>query len=124
MRELSSENTMDPAEFAAYHCPALEVDEVRHNVMLAILERVLKEKPAGFMSWTLGGPGECAVKTSGWPILLGNVSDAQCQKLAGDTVEFDYPGVVGPDLTAKWFVAHARQRGLDFADPIAQQIYT
>lgn len=114
---------MDPADFDADHRPALEADEVRQNLMLAILERAVKEKPADFMSWTLGGPGACAVKTAGWPILLGDVSEAQCRTLAEETSSLDYPGVIGPDLTAPWFVAQARARGLDFVDPIAQQIH-
>ena len=115
---------MGPADFAAYHRAALEADEVRHNVLLSILDRVVAEKPAGFMLWTLGGPGACAVRSSAErPILLGDVSEAQCRRLAEDTADLDYAGVVGPDLTAKWFVARAGELGLDFAAPVAQQIH-
>jgi hypothetical protein len=109
--------TMHAADFAAYHRPALEADEVTHNVMLAILDRVIKEQPAGFLLWTLGGPGECAVKTAGRPILLGNLSKAQCRIFAEDTANLDYPGVVGANLTAKWFVERASECGVEFADP-------
>ena len=116
--------TMDAAQFAAYHRPALEADEVRHNLMLAILARVVTETPAGFLHWTLGGPGACAVQSAReWSIVLGDLSEAQCRTLAEDTTELDYPGVLGPDLTAKWFVERARACGLEFAAPIPQQIH-
>jgi len=115
--------TMDAADFVAFHRPALEADEVRHNLILAILGRLVEDKSADVLLWTLGGAGACAVKTPGRPIVLGNVSEAQCRKLADETAELNYPGVVGADLTAKWFVTRAGEIGLDFIDPIAQQIH-
>lgn len=114
---------MNPADFAAYHRAALEADEVKHNVLLAILERAAKDQPAGFVGWTLGGPGVCAVKTAGRSIVLGNLSEAQCRNFADDTAKLDYPGVMGSDLTAKWFVARARKIDLDFYPPVEQRIY-
>lgn len=115
---------MEPAEFVAHHRAALEADEVRHNVLLSILDRIVTEKPAGFMCWSLGGPGACAARSNAdRPILLGDLSEPQCRKLAEDTTDIDYAGVVGPDSTAKWFVARAGELGLEFAAPIAQQIH-
>jgi RimJ/RimL family protein N-acetyltransferase len=120
---IASHMNMDPADFVAFHRPALETDEIRYNVILAILGRVVEDEPADVLLWTLGGPGACAVKTPGRPILLGNMTEAQCRKLAEDTTELDHPGVIGPDLTAKWFVARARELGLEFAEPIVQQLH-
>jgi|GEM_PF-1211764 len=120
-----SDTALDAVDFAAYHRPELERDEVKYNVILGILERVAKEKPAGLLCWTLGDPGACALKTPGnWAIVLGDLNQAQCRALADHTTELDYPGVVGPGLTAEWFVQRARACGLEFAEPIAQQIHT
>ena len=38
--------------------------------------------------------------------------------------ELDYPGAVGPDLTAKWFTDRAMELGVRFLDPIPQQIHS
>jgi hypothetical protein len=84
---------MDAAEFAGYHRQTLEVDKVRHNVLLAVLEHFAKQKPADFLLWTRGGPGECAVKTSGRPILLGDLSEAS----------------VGPDSNCRIISGQSRQ---------------
>jgi hypothetical protein len=114
---------MERVDFATYHEPALETDEVRHNLILGILARVRTEKPPDFLHWTLGEAGQCAVKTAGRSIVIGELDEAQCRKLAELTAEVEYPGVVGPDLTAKWFVDRAIELGLQFIDPIPQQIH-
>jgi predicted GNAT family acetyltransferase len=46
------------------------------------------------------------------------------RRVGGATVAIDYPGVVGPDLTAQWFVARAEALGLRFRDPVRQRIST
>jgi hypothetical protein len=61
---------MDAQEFARYHLPALETDEVRYNMQIAVLLAAL----AGSTSleyWTLGGPGHCATRSPGHGIPLG-----------------------------------------------------
>jgi RimJ/RimL family protein N-acetyltransferase len=113
---------MQAHEFVDYHRPALETDEPRHNVMLWILGRVA-DGGLDFRSWTLGAPGQCAVQTPPHPIILGDLDEAQCRRLAGQTADLDYPAVVGPDLTATWFVSHALRTGLRFEAPIPQQIH-
>ncbi len=62
---------MQPREFADYHRVALEADEVRHNVILGILGRVAAGDEPQFRHWTLGSPGQCAVQTPPYPIVLG-----------------------------------------------------
>jgi predicted GNAT family acetyltransferase len=114
---------MQPAEFVAYHQAALEADEVRHNVVLAILDRIAEDRPDAIRCWTLGAPGQCAVQVSPHPIILGDLDDAQCRWLAEQTVELDYAGVVGPDLTAKRFAARAVELGVMFLEPMPQQIH-
>jgi len=111
---------MQPCEFAEHHRPALELDEIRHNLILALLSR-LADNPH-MRRWTLGGPGACATQTPGYPIVLGEVTPAQCRALAEETRDLDYPGVVGTDRTAEWFVECAIELGVAFLDPIPQQI--
>lgn len=40
------------------------------------------------------------------------------------TAHTDYPVVIGPDLTARWFTDRARELGLQFLEPQPQQIYS
>jgi RimJ/RimL family protein N-acetyltransferase len=110
-------------EFAEFHRPALERDEVKYNLMLGLFGRPLDTGSADVRLWTLGAPGQCAVQTSPHhAILLGDLTAAQCQALAEQTRDLDYPGVVGVDQTAPTFVARATEGGVQFAEPIPQQI--
>jgi RimJ/RimL family protein N-acetyltransferase len=113
---------MQAREFVEHHRPALEAHELRHNVLLWILGRVV-DGGLDFRSWTLGAPGQCALQTPSHPIVLGDLAEAQCRRLAAETAELDYPAVVGPDLTATWFVSQALRTGLRFGAPVPQQIY-
>jgi ribosomal protein S18 acetylase RimI-like enzyme len=113
---------MQPREFADYHLPALERDEVRHNLIVAVLGRLTGENPPELLWWSLGGPGQCAIKAPGYPILLGDVNSTQCRELAETTRSLDYPAVVGADETASWFVERATELGITFLDPIPQQL--
>jgi predicted GNAT family acetyltransferase len=112
---------MDAVEFAAYHAPTLEADEVRHCLLLAILARAAAGVP-DLALWTLGGPGRCAVQMPGMAIVFGEPAEADCRRLAEITADRDYRGVVGPDLTAEWFADRARGLGLSFGEPIRQQL--
>jgi RimJ/RimL family protein N-acetyltransferase len=114
---------MRPEDFVALHRPALEADEVRHNLLLAILDRLEAENPPPLRWWPLGPAGAAAAQTLGFPIVLGELNEAQCHAFAETTRELDYPGVVGPDRTALWFAERAMQLGLRFAEPIPQQIH-
>jgi len=115
-------NAMQPSEFAAYHLPALERDEARHNLIVAVLLRLAGENPPELLWWSLGEPGRCAIKAPGYPILLGDVNVTQCRELAEMTRSLDYPAVVGADETARWFVEHASKLGITFLEPIPQEI--
>ncbi len=114
---------MQPREFADYHRVALEADEVRHNVILGILGRVAAGDEPQFRHWTLGSPGQCAVQTPPYPIVLGSLEESHCRLLAEQTRALDFPGVVGSDLTAKWFADRAAELGVEFLEPIPQQIH-
>jgi ribosomal protein S18 acetylase RimI-like enzyme len=113
----------DRLAFLAQHRPALERDEVRHNVLLSILDRMAADERSNIRRWTLGAPGACAVQTPGFPVVLGELSHAQCHALAEQTRDLDYPGVVGPEHTATWFADRAAALGIAFLEPIPQQIH-
>jgi RimJ/RimL family protein N-acetyltransferase len=115
---------MTPLEFRNLHMAALERDEARHNVMLAILGSMADDRPSNVMTWSLGLPGQCAVKTPGKPILLADLDDAQCGALAEETAGLDYPGVVGPDRTAHGFARRAAELGVAFGEPIPKRIHS
>jgi FR47-like protein len=115
---------MNGSEFYSMHAPALSRSEIRHNIMLALLGRMVTEPTTEAMTWTLGGAGECAMMMLGKPLLLGEVSDIQCQKLAELTQSLNYGSVVGPDQTSLWFAQHAKTLGIQFHDPIPQRIYS
>ena len=113
---------MQPVEVFACHAPALEAREARHNLILAILARAAREGAPDIVTWSLGAPGQCAAMTVGWPIVLGELDAARCRQLADITADVAYPGVVGPDLTAQWFVERANELGLAFLDPVRLHI--
>ena len=116
---------MQPAEFRDYHEPALELQEVKHGFILNALARIRGEKLEEVSYWTLGEPGECAIQLARVSILLiGELAKNQCQTLAELTACTQYPGVIGPDLTAKWFTGRARELGLQFLKPEALQLYS
>jgi len=79
---------------------------------------------AGFMHWTLGGPGQCAVTAAGRSLFLGALDESQCRRLAELTARIEYRGVIGADSTANWVVDRAIELGLRFRDPVPQQIHS
>ena len=114
---------MQLEEFAQHHVPGLERDEVRHNLILAIIARAVADSSGDIMLWTLGGPGSCAVKTPGRAMVLGELGQEQCVRLAEETVDVAYAGVVGPEPATSWFQARAAALGVAFTESIPQRIY-
>jgi RimJ/RimL family protein N-acetyltransferase len=114
---------MQLSEFIVCHQPALEKDEIRHNLILAILDRQSNGHQEQLLTWTLGKPGECAIKTKERAIILGELTEYQCGRLAEETRGIEYPGILGPGQTATWFVKRATEFGLRFREPIPQQIH-
>ncbi|MGI9438052.1 MAG: GNAT family N-acetyltransferase [Geminicoccaceae bacterium] len=113
---------LDLLEFFDFHLPALERDQVRHNLIIGLLSSARDRQDQDFMFWTLGPPGACAIKTSGRAIVLGELSEPQCIRLAEKTVRIDSPGVLGPDQSALLFTARAEELGLRFEGSIEQGI--
>jgi predicted GNAT family acetyltransferase len=115
---------MIDSEFSKFHMSSLQRSEIRHNLMLALLARAATEPSFEAETWTLAGAGECAIMMPGKPLLLGELSELQCQELAERTRDLDYQSVVGPDQTALWFAEHAATFGIQFNDPIPQRVYS
>jgi hypothetical protein len=44
---------MDLRDFAQFHLPALQADEIRFNAQIAVITAVLEQPPSGFSYWTL-----------------------------------------------------------------------
>ena len=114
---------MQPLDFASFHEAALEADEIRHSLLLSIIGR-LRGSPgqSGMKTWTLGAPGVCAAQTPGYPVVLGNLSKAECRALAEMMSDASYPGVVGTGDMALWFAERARQLGTELSEEVPQQI--
>jgi RimJ/RimL family protein N-acetyltransferase len=109
-------------EFVEFHRPALERDEVKYNLILGLLGRMLETVQSDVRLWTIGAPGECAMQTPGYPLILGQLTAAQCQAFAEATLSLDYPGVVGLDPMVPLFVERANERGAKFGETIPQTI--
>ena len=73
---------MQPCDFVEFHGAALETNEARHNVILAILVRAVSDPDLNVRLWSLGTTGQCAVQTPGRPIVLGDLDQAQSSLLA------------------------------------------
>jgi hypothetical protein len=115
---------MNLREFSAFHRPSLELNEAKHGLILNALALAESEKPVELSFWTLGNPGECAIRVGSHSIVLGALGQNQCRTLAELADETDYPGVIGPDLTARWFVDRAQELGRSFAEAEPEQIYS
>ena len=114
---------MNLQEFAQIHVPALEADEIRFNVQIGVLAAAAAKHTSGFRFWTLGGAGHCATQSPGRAILLGDLYRYECREFARILADDDYPGVVGADHTAHWFVEEATKCGIRFAEPIPQRVH-
>ncbi len=114
---------MKLSEFHDYHRAALEAQEAKHNLILAILARAIENEAPELKIWSLGPPGACAVKMPDRAIVFGALTPVQCHDLAERTRSLDYEAVIGPDQTAIWFVERAEALGLAFQEPMPQRIH-
>jgi predicted GNAT family acetyltransferase len=114
---------MDLQHFVSTHLPALEQDEVRFNVLIAVLSAAARNPSSALARWTAGAAGHCAARASGRSILLGRLDEAECRRLAQDAIDDAGAGVVGVDDTAHWFAEPAASLGVKLGQPIPQRIH-
>lgn len=115
---------MEFAEFNAYHTAALEREEAKHCLILALMARAAHEDPPGqTRRWSLGAPGACAVRTRGRGLVLGELTREHCRRLAEDVAGTRFNSVVGPDDAPLRFVERAKELGAKFKPPMAQRIH-
>src|SRR5262249_685319 len=114
---------MDLQEFVRMHLAALEADEVRFNLHIALLTSVAAEAPAVFSGWTLGAPGHCALRSPGRALLPGNLQNRECEQLARETIHDATTGVIGADDPPRWFAQHAASLGTQLGEPVPQRIH-
>jgi hypothetical protein len=110
-------------EFRAFHLPALEQSAARHNLIIGLLERYSTDHSSELRTWSLGGPGECAVQTPGFPVVLGELDAGQSVELAEQLVGGDWSGIVGPDQTARWLSDRTVELGAKFSGSMPQKIH-
>jgi len=116
--------TTDIQAFDALHRPVLEQDEVRHNILLAIMGRALQEDPAAqTRTWSFGAPGACAVQSPGRGLVLGDMTQQHCRDLAHELAGTAFRSVLGADDVPHWFVDAAKQQGETFGEPMPQRIH-
>ena len=51
---------MEIREFFEFHAPVLEMNEPRHNLILAIVARAASDPISAVRIWTLGSAGACS----------------------------------------------------------------
>ena len=107
------------AAFIEHHRPALEASEVKHNLILGLLA---DRSARRLRRWSFATPGACAIQRPGGQIALGALAESDCRLLAEATKDLPFPGVVGADGTAQWFVERAIELGLGFREAVPQQI--
>jgi len=116
---------MASIEFCRLHAPALERDEVRHNVMLATLDAIADGKASDVVTWSLGLPGQCAIMAPSKPILLADLEDIPVPHARGrhSADRLSRCGWSRADRTLVRPAAPA-SRGIRFHEPIPQRIHS
>lgn len=95
-------------DFLAEHQETFEKHESKFNILLGLAHRIRKSrKPEGFRLFTFGRPGACALQMEGRNLVLGELNPEECARLASHYSDIEYPGVIGPDSVADWFVKGA-----------------
>jgi GNAT superfamily N-acetyltransferase len=105
------------------HHAALKQDQVRFNVLVSTLDRVIDGSLPNLRFWSLGDPGACAAQAPGRPLVLGELNSVESARLAEMTCDLDYTVVTGPEQAASSFVRRATELGLLFGEVMPQAIH-
>lgn len=112
--------SLDWDKFINYNRKFLALNEIKHSIFLSTLDNPFNPDT---QVWQFEKPGHCAVMEPGRAIVLGNLTETECRKLAEMTAGIDYPGVLGAGLMPHWFGNRASELGIHFKLIEAQQIY-
>ncbi len=113
---------MDFASFLAYHLPALEADEARHNMILGLLAPLGREAPRALSYWSFSQPGHCTIHFANTNLILTDLDEPACVALAEQTQALAFRGVLAPTETAILFTRAAQAFGSDFGAAERQSI--
>jgi len=113
---------MAHGDFVARHFPVLERDSVRHNLILGLVEEERSADEARLATYDLGAAGACAVRFPGRSVVLSDLDEGACHRLAERLLPLRPEGAVGPDGTALAYAARAAALGERFAEPVPQAI--
>lgn len=109
-------------DFLALHQDTFEKQESKFNILLGLAQRIRKSRRAeGFRLFSFGRPGACALQLEGRNLVLGEIDPQECAKLASHYSNIEYPGVIGPDQVADWYVQNAGAE--HFVAPIDMGIF-
>jgi GNAT superfamily N-acetyltransferase len=108
--------------FIARHFPTLERDSARHNLILGLIEEERQADEPKLRTFDLGSPGACAIYSPGRNLILGDLDQAQCERLAEQALPLRPEGAVGPERSAAFYVARAIALGERFEAPMPQAI--
>lgn len=110
-------------DFIERHWPVLERDPARHNLLLGLIEAERTDQDPRLFTLDLGGPGCCAIYSPGRNIILADLDEPTCHRLAEEVLPLRPEGVLGPDRTARWYVERATALGQRFRVPVPQTIH-
>jgi predicted GNAT family acetyltransferase len=114
---------MDLAAFSAFHRPALLRQAAKYTMIMNALDRTLAgDLKAAPVTWSLDRPGACAFQSPGWPIILGDLTKAECEQLADEVAATRFVGVSGAEERPRWFVERARALGARFNEPVMMRL--
>lgn len=109
--------------FKERHLASLELDEARHNLILGLVGRAGSDKGA-IRFWSFGEhSSRCAVQAPPYYIVLGDLNTADCESLAKETKELDFPGSIGPDDISAQFAQALGKFGVSLTLGMPQRIY-
>lgn len=107
----------------ARHRRALEVNPVRHNLILGLLAGHARTPASILHFWSFDQPGSCALCIGTNNIVLGDLAPSDSAALAASARTLAFPGVLGPDETARFVVDAFGVYGVPFAAGVAQGIH-
>jgi hypothetical protein len=100
-RVIDADTTDGMAAEIVRHRRALEVNPVRHNLILGLLAGHARTPASILHFWSFDQPGSCALCIGTNNIVLGDLAQSDSTTLAASARTLAFRGVLGPDDTAR-----------------------